>query len=164
MNIGERIKLLRTQRSMTQKEVAQKCGMADSAIRKYESGKIKPKFETLIKIAAALNVDVSELLELEPLPMKIEKSEDGEKIYIESPGAQRRKAYFDYLEKDGIHISLYEEGRLEKRDDWLFLMEDKRAGDSYLVKSSEIDELEERTMSYSRFQIDELKGRSEKVK
>ena len=157
MTTGERIKLLRIQRSMTQKEVAQKCGMADSAIRKYESGKIEPKLGTLIKIATALNVNVSELLELEPLPMKIEKSEDGEKIYIESAEAQRHKAFLDYLEKDGIYISLYEEGKLEERDNWLFLMEDKRAGDSCLITSSELDELEERILSYSRFQISEFK-------
>ena len=39
-------------------ELAEKCGTVGSAIRKYESGKITPKIETLQRIAAALGVSV----------------------------------------------------------------------------------------------------------
>ncbi|MBD9002822.1 MAG: helix-turn-helix domain-containing protein [Faecalibacterium prausnitzii] len=56
MTIGERIYFCRLERKMTQKQLAEKAGMADSAIRKYESGRITPKFETLNRIAAALEV------------------------------------------------------------------------------------------------------------
>lgn len=56
MSFGERIKALRKERGMTQKELGDLCGMADSAIRKYESGKITPKFGTTTKLAAALGV------------------------------------------------------------------------------------------------------------
>ena len=56
MSIGERIRLIRTEKGMTQKEVAERAGMADSAIRKYESGRVIPKSETIRRIAAALNV------------------------------------------------------------------------------------------------------------
>lgn len=56
MTIGEKIKQVRLSQNMTQKKLAEKCGMADSAIRKYESGKITPKFETVKKIADALNI------------------------------------------------------------------------------------------------------------
>ena len=37
--IGEKIRKTRIEKGMTQKQVAEKCDMADSAIRKYESGK-----------------------------------------------------------------------------------------------------------------------------
>lgn len=47
---------------MTQKELAEKCGMADSAIRKYESGKVIPKIETRKRIATALNITTSDLM------------------------------------------------------------------------------------------------------
>lgn len=47
---------------MTQKELADKCGMADSAIRKYESGKVIPKIETRKRIATALNITTSDLM------------------------------------------------------------------------------------------------------
>lgn len=56
MTIGEKIKQVRLRENLTQKQLAEKCGMADSAIRKYESGKITPKFETVKKIADALNI------------------------------------------------------------------------------------------------------------
>lgn len=62
MTTGEKIKKARIDARMTQKALAEKCGMADSAIRKYESGKVNPKFETLQKIATALGVFYFELL------------------------------------------------------------------------------------------------------
>ena len=56
MTVGERIRAVRKERGMTQKEVADICGMADSAIRKYESGRQMPKMKTLQRIADALGV------------------------------------------------------------------------------------------------------------
>ena len=56
MTIGERIYYCRIENKMTQKQLAEKAGMADSAIRKYESGRVTPKFDTLNRIAAALDV------------------------------------------------------------------------------------------------------------
>ena len=43
---------------MTQKELCEKCGIADSAIRRYELGGANPKRETLQKIADALDVPI----------------------------------------------------------------------------------------------------------
>ena len=63
MSIGERIKFHRTSKSLTQKELGNLCipPMADSAIRRYESGKQIPKTDTLERIAKALDVSISEL-------------------------------------------------------------------------------------------------------
>lgn len=60
--VAEAIKQARTSQGMTQKELAYKCGMADSAIRKYESGRVIPKIETRKKIANALNIEIQELM------------------------------------------------------------------------------------------------------
>lgn len=65
IDIGARIRAIRQQKGMTQKQVADKCGMADSAIRKYESGAQVPKVETAKRIAAALNVPPAQLLGLD---------------------------------------------------------------------------------------------------
>ncbi len=62
MTIGERIKSTRLAKGLTQKEVAIRCGIADSAIRKYETGKITPKVEMLERIASALEVPVTTLM------------------------------------------------------------------------------------------------------
>jgi len=55
------IKHERIKRGMTQKQLAEKCGMADSAIRKYESGKVTPTFKTLDRIAQGLGGTVGSI-------------------------------------------------------------------------------------------------------
>lgn len=65
MNFGYALKQARLSAGLTQKQLGEKCGMADSAIRKYESGKIKPKIETLKKLADALNISPIELADFE---------------------------------------------------------------------------------------------------
>lgn len=62
MTIGEKIRRIRKERNLTQKQLGDLCGMADSAIRRYEIGKGNPKFETLERIAKALRVPVSDIL------------------------------------------------------------------------------------------------------
>lgn len=64
MTIGEKIKKARTDARMTQKELAEKCGMADSAIRKYESGKVTPKLDTIAKIARAMGLYAGDLVDV----------------------------------------------------------------------------------------------------
>lgn len=65
MTIGEKIRMIRKEKGLTQKQVGERCGMADSAVRKYESGAIHPKLETIFRIAAALEVEPIELLEID---------------------------------------------------------------------------------------------------
>lgn len=64
-NINERtsdkIKKIRLEKGFTQKQLAEKCGMYESQIRKYEAGKANPKIETLQRIANALDVPLSAL-------------------------------------------------------------------------------------------------------
>ena len=61
MSIGQKIRDRRKELGMTQKQLGELCGMADSAIRKYESGKITPKYVTLKKIACALQLPIHAL-------------------------------------------------------------------------------------------------------
>lgn len=62
MTIGEKIRETRLKRGLTQQQVGEKCGMADSAVRIYESDKAMPKLATLQKMAAALDVLVFDLI------------------------------------------------------------------------------------------------------
>ena len=62
MTVGEQIRKYRKKAGMTQKELGEQCGMYDSAIRLYETGRGSPKLETLQKIAAALEIPVIALL------------------------------------------------------------------------------------------------------
>ena len=62
MTIGERIKSARNKAGMTQKQLGIACGIDEANIRKYELGKQNPKYETVLKIASALNISVFDLL------------------------------------------------------------------------------------------------------
>lgn len=60
--IGNRIRCLRLERSMTQPDLAQLAGITQSSISGIESGKKNPKIYTLEKIASAFDLTVAELL------------------------------------------------------------------------------------------------------
>ena len=62
--IGIKLKSLRLSRGMTQKELAEKCGMKDSAVRKYERGTITPKLETISRLADGLGVPVTQIIDV----------------------------------------------------------------------------------------------------
>ena len=59
MSIGARIREVRRQKSIGQREMARRLGMDSGSYNKIEMGKIKsPRFETMVKIAEALDVSV----------------------------------------------------------------------------------------------------------
>lgn len=60
---GETIVLLRKEKGMTQKELADKLGVTDKAVSRWETGKNYPDIETLKKLAEVLEVSVNELLQ-----------------------------------------------------------------------------------------------------
>ena len=61
-NIGQKIRQLRLDKGLTQKQLGDMCGIADSNIRKYETGRQNPKIDTLEKIAKALDIEITELI------------------------------------------------------------------------------------------------------
>lgn len=108
MTTGEKIRYLRKQKNLTQKEVAARCGMADSAIRKYESGKITPKLDTIQRIADALEVSPNALLdfntpsETQRDPSTYHAAEFNDfSLFIESMGY--------YIRVDGDHYRIHKD-------------------------------------------------------
>lgn len=63
IHAGEMIRKYRIEKGMTQKKLGELCGIADSNIRKYETGKQTPKINTLQRIADALEVSIYNLME-----------------------------------------------------------------------------------------------------
>lgn len=62
--IGTRIKHYRKLAGLTQRALAEKAGVSESAIRKYESGeRYAPTIRQIVKIAGALKLPISLLLE-----------------------------------------------------------------------------------------------------
>ena len=63
MTVAENIKRIRKEKHLTQKQLGEKCGMSESTLRQYEIGYRNPKLETIRKIAAALGVYISDLVD-----------------------------------------------------------------------------------------------------
>ena len=60
---GETIVLLRREKGLTQKDLADKLGVTDKAVSRWETGKNYPDIETLKELAEVLGVSVNELLQ-----------------------------------------------------------------------------------------------------
>ena len=61
-SVAKHIRRLRTGRHMTQEELAEKLFVTRQAVSAWETGKSQPDLETLERIAAALGVEVTELI------------------------------------------------------------------------------------------------------
>ncbi len=61
-NIGIHIKKLRKLQQRTLQDVAESCGFTKSLLSKIERGRIVPPVATLVKIASALNTNISALI------------------------------------------------------------------------------------------------------
>lgn len=61
-DLGGKIRKLRLQKRMSQSELAQKAGVAQSTLSYLESGKKMPQFDTLSALCKGLGVSVLELL------------------------------------------------------------------------------------------------------
>jgi transcriptional regulator with XRE-family HTH domain len=64
--LGERIKALRADRELQQRQLAEKAGLTPSLVSQIESGRLTPSLNTLGKIAAAFGVPIASLFDAEP--------------------------------------------------------------------------------------------------
>ena len=88
MSIGKKIKELRKSKNISQEKLADELGVSQAMIAQYESGKRNPKIETLNRIAKALTVDISSLVEFPYL------DKDSKTIYIDT---RRKEDYEESL-------------------------------------------------------------------
>lgn len=62
MTLGERLKNLRDNMELEQKEVADKIGVKNNTLSQYENGKREPDYDTLQKLASLYNVTIDYLI------------------------------------------------------------------------------------------------------
>ena len=65
-SLGARIKGLRAERGLQQRQLAEKAGMTPSMVSQIESGRLTPSLHTLGKVAAALGVPIAALFDGQP--------------------------------------------------------------------------------------------------
>jgi transcriptional regulator with XRE-family HTH domain len=61
-HIGEQVRQLRRERLLTQDELSGKSGVGVASIIRIERGQVEPRFSTIKKLAAGLEVDPVELV------------------------------------------------------------------------------------------------------
>ena len=120
------IKKIRKEKGLTQKQLGDLCGIADSNIRKYENGKQFPKMETLQKIADALGVNLGDLIddwvmrkETEPKYKPLSPEEEKKRHELLKEGAirdisyniEKYQLYDQYLSEDFFTDKEWEEIR-----------------------------------------------------
>ena len=66
ISLGERIKALRAERTLQQRQLAEKAGLTPSMLSQIESGRLSPSLHTLGKLAGALGVSIASLFETGP--------------------------------------------------------------------------------------------------
>ena len=60
--MGEKLKSLRIEKNLTQKQVADRIGLAISAVSSYESGTRYPSYDVLVKLARIFHESTDYLL------------------------------------------------------------------------------------------------------
>lgn len=114
MAICDNMRAIRNKKGLTQKQVAEACGLADSTIRTYELGKANPKPSTVAKIAKALGVSVADLYGVGWMPgIETFDQETNSALYqsaltgyggtipIDAPDITRLLVAFDRLNSNG---------------------------------------------------------------
>jgi transcriptional regulator with XRE-family HTH domain len=65
-SLGERIKALRLERDLQQRQLAEKADLTPSMVSQIESGRLTPSLHTLGRLAAALGVPIATLFDGQP--------------------------------------------------------------------------------------------------
>ena len=82
MNWGERLKAVRKEKKMSQRELGERLGVSQQTIAQYEKAQSMPKSSTVDRLADALDVDWR-LLQDEPRRTIVFTERDRQKIYKE---------------------------------------------------------------------------------
>lgn len=100
MTIGQNIKLARKNAGLTQKQLAEKSGIATITLQQYERDVREPKLETIARIARALNLYASDLIIDQWKCVKMDPSDKSE-ILVDDDLYQRMTIAFSKLNRKG---------------------------------------------------------------
>lgn len=110
---GDRVRLLRKKLSYTQKSLAEHVDIPKSTLAGYENNIRKPKFETLEKLAEALNTSTDYLIGMTNDPQPAKPTKDLRKLL------QSRDYHIDgkTLSNDDLEFAIKFLEKLAKNDD-----------------------------------------------
>lgn len=99
MTMGERLKMLRVSRNLSQDAVARTIGITRSAYSHYEINNRQPVYETLIKLAAFFNVSTDYIIEGEARLTTVDVAPDTQEIIqlLNNMNEEQRKESIDKM-------------------------------------------------------------------
>lgn len=164
MEIGKKIKTMRKQKGLTQKELAQKLGVSQQMINQYENNSSNLTFETLQKIATALDVSINELIDesgtndYEILKDNFDKSQDQD--LFTRLGLKNIKYKLNNIEYD-ITATIIQEADetmiiVEKLDEQADLIDPMRKLETIKISKEQLLKLDRETDDFLRFKVEQL--------
>lgn len=81
--LGEKIKQLRLENNLTQKELADKVFVTAQAVSRWEKNEVEPSFATLTELAKIFDVEINEFFDGHETPVKNDTPEQKEVIYVQ---------------------------------------------------------------------------------
>lgn len=94
MEFGKKLKALRTNKKLTQQQLADRLGVAKSVISYYESGDRFPSYDVLIKIAYTFHVTTDYLLGVDRMKLlNVSDLSDEEITVVETVADALRKKH-----------------------------------------------------------------------
>lgn len=136
MDIGSKIKTLRKDCKLTQEELSKKANISRSYLADIERNRYNPSVDTLVGIANALNLTLSELVD------------DNNNA---KPSIQPKNYFIEqYLETLGYEIIYDSEGNI--------ILDSKSA--QYEISESDIINLQQSTDSFIKFKLFEIMSNS----
>lgn len=163
MNIGRKIKNIRLDNKLTQKEFADKISKSCITIRKYESGDIKPPIEVLSDISNIFNIPMNYFLEdnlkeyptplaMDYLYKKKSLSSTVQEDNIESDDYHKIKCISDIISTLGYNISLS-----DNKLSHFIILNDNSSNVSYKLTIAEFEDFYQRILWNIKQEIDFIK-------
>ena len=115
LEIYKTLRRIRTEKGLTQKQVADSMGVTESLVRAYESGRRNPKTQTVARFAAALGCQMTDLYgsdawdfntTIDQFGNESKPSEDEIKEAVKNEWLENMGYYYDLLTEDGQKAAL----------------------------------------------------------
>ena len=166
MTIVDKIDFILQSKNMSRRKLAIKAGIPPSSLQSaMERGK-NISLDMLIKISNALEVDISELLELKPIPDEILKFFNGNhEAAMLNTEILEDKAIDIFLRNMGYDI-YFDASRLSNpkgHSGDVMIIEDMRAGTFFTATYRDVNNLKGGILSFTKYQIYNLLENLKKI-
>lgn len=145
---GQQIRRVRKAFHLTQQEMAQKAGIGINSLRRYEANERQPNMAVINKLATAVGLSVAGFLWYDPATKEPYLTDEQQEL----------EAFNGYLREMGYSIKLdlarFDNPEGEKGPIWV--IHDKRKNVYYGAKTTQLNNLMDSILSYTKFQMHEL--------